>query len=61
MVAVMSASPTSENDQPWWLMNHWPTGIKRNCPNEPAAALMPNAQARRSGATIFPRTLYATE
>ena len=53
----MSARPTNERDQPWWVMNHCPTGIKRNWPNEPAAALMPNAQARRSGGTIFPSTL----
>jgi hypothetical protein len=32
------------------------TGTIRNCPNEPAAAVIPIAQLRRSGATLRPIT-----
>ncbi len=42
--------------QPKLLISVLSTGTIRNWPNEPAAAVTPIAQVRRSGATLRPIT-----
>src|SRR5262249_54128588 len=42
--------------QPIWLINAWPYGNIRNCPNEPAELAMPSATVRRCGGKARPTT-----
>src|SRR5262249_61583476 len=42
--------------QPIWLINAWPYGNIRNCPNDPAELAMPSATVRRCGGEGRPTT-----
>ena len=52
----MHASTNSAPCQPKPPISQFSTGTIRNWPNEPAAAVMPIAQLRFSGATLRPIT-----
>jgi hypothetical protein len=47
---------TKASCQPNWPISKPSVGTIRNCPNEPAAAVMPMAQERRSAGTLRPIT-----
>jgi len=46
--------------QPKWLISRPSTGTIRNCPKEPAAAVMPMAQERSLAGMLRPITPYTT-
>ena len=56
MRIAVSASTKSAFCQPIPAIRPPSTGTIRNCPNEPAAAVIPIAQLRFSGATLRPMT-----
>ena len=50
--SMAAPSISSASRQPNWAIRPADTGTIKNCPNDPAAAVMPIAQERFSGDTL---------